>query len=166
MTLEPETLEECVFFNRIRQKSNVIKMRFELRAFNADGTRKARVEFVVLETVQETEQKTMMQRHPGMSSYTREVLKMAAIIALIFFMVGGVVRLIVWYVDYTKVQYKVGDQVLYKIYQGGAPIYRWEKYTLSDVQGDLIQFAGNPAYYDIDQITIQKVVQPVQAEKQ
>lgn len=101
-----------------------------------------------------------------MSNFTREVLKTAAIISLMLGVLVGARLLHRVYIEDTKVHYKVGDQVLYKIYQGGSPQYRWEKYTLSDVQGDLIQFVGNPAYFDIDQITIQKVVEPVQAEKQ
>lgn len=101
-----------------------------------------------------------------MCKFTRDVLTTVALISLAFSVGLGAMLLIAQYQESTKVQYKVGDQVLYKIYQGGSPQYRWEKYTLSDVQGDLIQFAGNPAYYEIGRITIQKVVEPIQAEKQ
>lgn len=54
------------------------------------------------------------------------------------------------------VDLKKGDEVLVRRYEGGAYVY--DRLSLTDVQGDKVQFAGNPRYFPLSEMTWQKVI--------
>lgn len=50
---------------------------------------------------------------------------------------------------------KKGDEILVRRYEGFDAV--WDRLSLTDVQGNLVQYAGNPRYFDLSEKTWKKV---------
>ncbi len=53
---------------------------------------------------------------------------------------------------------KNGDEILVRRMEGMAYVY--DRYCVIDIQGDKVQFAGNPRYFPLSEMTWQKVQKP------